>query len=86
MNLDPALKYHPGISQAGRFINECAIPQMDVKLAIPFASTSWWGVHDVIRRNGKKQWKHIHFQLFHSTAQLKQEKEQSEIANPHQDF
>ena len=41
LNLGPATNTHPGVSQAGLFINVSAVPRMDVKLGIPFASISW---------------------------------------------
>ena len=31
LNPDPAINCHPGVSQAGWFINVCAVPRMDVK-------------------------------------------------------
>jgi len=42
LNFDPAINCHPSVSQARWFINGCAIPEMDVKLGISFASTTWW--------------------------------------------
>ena len=35
LNPDPAINYHPGVSQAGRFILLWAFPRMDVKLGHP---------------------------------------------------
>ena len=32
-NPDPAINCHPGISQAGSFVNMCAVPWIDIKLA-----------------------------------------------------
>ena len=39
---DPALNCHPSVSQAGWYINTCAIPGMDIKLGVPSAGISWW--------------------------------------------
>ena len=33
LNPNPAINRHPSVSQAGRFINACAVPRMDVKRA-----------------------------------------------------
>ena len=42
LNPDPVINCRPGVSQAGWFINVCAVLQMDVKLDVPFAGISWW--------------------------------------------
>ena len=41
-NLGPAPNCHPGVSQARRSVNVCAVPQMDVKLGVSSASIPWW--------------------------------------------
>ena len=41
LNPGPCINYHPGVSQAGSFINVCAVPRMDVKLSILPANISW---------------------------------------------
>ena len=41
-HLKPAMNCHPGVSQAGLFINVCAIPWMVVKLHVLAADISWW--------------------------------------------
>ena len=42
LNPDPAINCHLGVSQAGWFINVCAVPWMDVKLGITSADISYW--------------------------------------------
>ena len=39
-NPDPAINCHPGVSQAGLFINVCAVSRMDVKLGMLAAGIS----------------------------------------------
>ena len=41
LNSDPAINGHPGVSQAGRFINVGAILRMYVELGVPSAGISW---------------------------------------------
>ena len=41
LNLGPAINSHPAVSQAGAFINVCAVPRMDVKLGVPSAGMNW---------------------------------------------
>ena len=40
LNPDPAMNCHPDVSQAGWFIDVCAVPRMDVKLGVPSAGIS----------------------------------------------
>ena len=43
LNFGPATNSHPGVSQAGRGINVCAVPRMDATLqGIPSTGVSWW--------------------------------------------
>ena len=42
LNPDPAINCHPSVSQAGPFINVCAVPRIDIKLDVPSAGISWW--------------------------------------------
>ena len=41
-NLGPATNSHPGVSQAGRGTNACAVPRMGVEPGVASASMSWW--------------------------------------------
>ena len=42
LNPDSAINCHPGVSQAGRFINVCVVSQMDIKPGILSAGTSYF--------------------------------------------
>ena len=42
LTLGPAIHCHPGVSQAGWFMNVCAVHRKDVKLGVPSASIRWW--------------------------------------------
>ena len=36
------LNYHPGVLHAGRYINVCAVPRMDVALCDMSTCIRWW--------------------------------------------
>ena len=42
LNLGPAMKYHPGVSQIGLITNVCAVPPMDVQLGVSSTDIRWW--------------------------------------------
>ena len=44
LDLNPVINCHPAVSQARRFISECVIPGVDVKLGVPSVSISWWAL------------------------------------------